>query len=115
MNSQQYSGQRQGRPRHPRNLAGYGITGQGTTFPPAPPALVPASSHPIPAPTSQHHLSLPAVPDLYDGEQKGFEEGFEEGFGDDPFGPSPTYEPSLLFGPHAEVVLMEIQITPWRH
>ena len=72
---------------------------------------MPASSRPVPAPPSQPHLSLPAVPGLYDGEQEGFEEAFE----DDPFGPSPTYEPSFLFGPHTELVLMEMQVTPWRH
>ena len=94
MSSQKYNGHRQGRPRHPRNLAGYGIMGQGSTFPPAPPAPVPASQ-PIPAPPSQPHISLPAVTGLEDGEL----EAYEEGLGDDPFGPSPTYEPSLISAP----------------
>lgn len=104
MSSQQYNGQRHGPPRHARRSAGYGAQGEGIAFPTAAPVSVPASSRPVPAPTSQPHLSLPAVPGLYDDGQDGYEEGFE----DDPFGPSPTYEPSLLSGPHAEVVLMEM-------
>ena len=95
MSSQQYSGQRQGPPRHVRKSAGYGAKGEGIAFPTAAPVSVPASSRPVPAPPSQPHLSLPAVPGLYDGEQEGYEEGFE----DDPFGPSPTYEPSRLWAP----------------
>ena len=106
MSSQQYSGQRQGPPRHVRRSAGYGAKSEGIAFPTAALVSVPASSRPMPAPPSQPHLSLPAVPGLYDGEQEGYDEGFEEGFEDDPFGPSPTYEPSLLYGPRAKVRLM---------
>ena len=65
----------------------------------------------MPAPPSQTHLPLPAVTQLYAGEHDEYQEGSE----DDLFGPSPTYEPSLLWDSHAEVVLMEMQIIPWRH
>lgn len=92
MSSQQYSSQRQGPPRHARRSATYGAKGEGMAFPTAAPGPVPAASRPVPMPSSQPHLSLPAVPGLYDGEQ----EGYQEGFDDDLFDPSPTYEPSLL-------------------
>ena len=41
-----------------------------------------------------------------------WQEAYQEGFEDDLFGPSPTYDPSLLSGPHAEVRLTEMQSIP---